>query len=411
MPTSETLIEVEHVSKRFCRDLRKSLWYGMKDLCGEFLGSSGHGRLALRQHEFLALDDVSLSIKRGECVALIGPNGAGKSTLLKMLNGLIKPDAGRIHMRGRVGALIELGTGFHPLLSGRENIYINAAVLGMSRREVDTQLDQIIDFAGTGHVIDAPVQSYSSGMKVRLGFAIAAHLRPDILLIDEVLAVGDVAFRMKCYQHMTSLAESGTTIVVVTHNVNALTRISKRSIVCAGGRVAYDGTIEGGIALYEQLMRSDQLERAAKLTGPRIESVRVFNENGVETTAFQTGDTLTAEVNLASPYRVRNARLRAWIESPAVGVLGSLSTPATGFTFDIPPEGIVLRVDLPRLPLTIGGYLLNFGLYGDQLPDYYDQVVPGAFLQIVGPCGYEFGRSGKFRFEHQWSHNEAPASA
>ena len=193
------LIQVDRVSKRFCRDLKRSLWYGVKDMTAELFGQS-RAVDDLRKGEFWAVEDVSFAVRRGECVGLIGPNGAGKSTLLKMLNGLIKPDAGRITMRGRVGALIELGTGFNPILTGRENIYNNAAVLGLDKAFVDRRLDDIIAFAEIGDAIDAPVRSYSSGMKVRLGFAVAAHMEPDVLLIDEVLAVGDAGFRATVLQ-------------------------------------------------------------------------------------------------------------------------------------------------------------------------------------------------------------------
>jgi lipopolysaccharide transport system ATP-binding protein len=193
------VVEVEQVSKKFCRRLRYSLWYGLVDLGAELTAQNGNGELRLRHAEFLAVDDVSFELRRGECIGLIGHNGAGKSTLLKMLNGLVRPDKGKITMRGRVGALIELGAGFSPILTGRENVYINGAVLGFSKSEIDAKFDEIIDFAELDDAIDAPVQTYSSGMYVRLGFAVAAQLNPDIFLIDELLAVGDTGFRMKCF--------------------------------------------------------------------------------------------------------------------------------------------------------------------------------------------------------------------
>ncbi len=164
------VIKVEGVSKKFCRRLRYSLWYGLTDLAAELTAHNGNAELKLRLAEFLAVDNVSFDVRPGECLGLIGHNGAGKSTLLKMLNGLVRPDKGRITMHGRVGALIELGAGFSPILTGRENIYINGAVLGFSKREIDAKFDEIVDFAELGDEIDAPVQTYSSGMYVRLGF-------------------------------------------------------------------------------------------------------------------------------------------------------------------------------------------------------------------------------------------------
>ena len=242
------VVQVEQVSKKFCRRLRYSLWYGLTDLAAELTGSNGKDELQLRQAEFLAVDDVSFEIRAGECIGLIGHNGAGKSTLLKMLNGLIRPDKGRITMRGRVGALIELGAGFSPVLTGRENIYINGAVLGFSKQEIDAKFDEIVDFAELHDAIDAPVQTYSSGMYVRLGFAVAAQLNPDIFLIDEILAVGDVAFRMKCFKHLLDSKRAGRTIVVVSHNMIDINRVCDGVVVMERGKKIYDGDVSAGIA-------------------------------------------------------------------------------------------------------------------------------------------------------------------
>jgi ABC-type polysaccharide/polyol phosphate transport system ATPase subunit len=236
--SGEVLVDVEGVSKRFCRDLRSSLVHGVRDIAGELLGTGVPDRRQLRPGEFWALDDVSFQLRRGECLGLIGPNGAGKSTLLKLISGLIKPDAGRIRVRGRVGALIELGAGFHPLLTGRENIRVNASILGLDRRQLADRQDAIIDFADIGDAIDAPVQSYSSGMRARLGFAIAAHLDPDVLLIDEVLAVGDLAFRIKCTNHMLQMTRQGTAVIFVTHSLYQLNVITNAALLLKNGAVA-----------------------------------------------------------------------------------------------------------------------------------------------------------------------------
>jgi lipopolysaccharide transport system ATP-binding protein len=191
--TNEVLIRCEGLSKKFCKDFKRSLWYGIKDVTSSFSKKAQHHDV-LRKDEFWAVKDISFELRRGECLGLIGHNGAGKSTLLKLLNGLITPDQGQVTMKGRVGALIELGAGFNPVLTGRENIYNNGAVLGFSKEEIDSKLEAIIDFSELRDFIDMPVQNYSSGMKVRLGFAVAAQMEPDILLIDEVLAVGDMGF-------------------------------------------------------------------------------------------------------------------------------------------------------------------------------------------------------------------------
>lgn len=213
----EVLIRVEGVSKKYCTDLRRSLRYGVQDLVNEVRGKPRGD--SLREKEFWAVRELSLEVRRGECLGLIGHNGAGKTTLLRMLNGLVKPDTGRIEIHGRVGALIALGAGFNPLLTGRENIYVNAAVLGMRKADVDARIEEVIEFSELRAFIDTPVRNYSSGMNVRLGFSVAAiMLQPDILFLDEVLAVGDMAFTLKCLTLMRSIMER-TACVFVSHNM------------------------------------------------------------------------------------------------------------------------------------------------------------------------------------------------
>lgn len=248
---SDVLVKVEHVSKKFCRDLKKSLWYGIKDIATELIPGTGSAtrHSILRPAEFWAVNDVSFELRRGECLGLIGRNGAGKTTLLKMLNGLIKPDRGRIEMRGRVGALIALGAGFNPVLTGRENIYVNGSVLGLSKREIDERLEEIIDFAEIGDFIDTPVQNYSSGMAVRLGFAVATIIKPDVLIIDEVLAVGDAAFRGKCYNQIDRIAPDSA-IIFVSHSMEQVGRICNKSLVLQDGKVAFCGAIGPGMGAY-----------------------------------------------------------------------------------------------------------------------------------------------------------------
>jgi lipopolysaccharide transport system ATP-binding protein len=255
--SDNVLIKVEGVSKKFCRTLKRSLWYGVSDVTGELLGRKG-SRNGLRKNEFWAVDDISFTVKRGECVGLIGRNGAGKTTLLRMLNGLIKPDKGRLKLRGKVGALIALGAGFNPILTGRENIYVNAAILGMSKPETDKKMEEIIDFAELEQFIDAPVQSYSSGMNVRLGFATAAVLiEPDILLLDEVLAVGDIGFAIKCLNRVRSITNNSA-VVFVSHNMQQITRFCSRLIVMQNGVGLIDTTnLAEGIDEYFGLARHE----------------------------------------------------------------------------------------------------------------------------------------------------------
>lgn len=253
---SDTLIKVENVSKKFCRSLKKSLWYGMQDLGNELLGRRHGGDGELRPEEFWAVKDVSFELKRGECLGLIGRNGAGKTTVLRMLNGLIKPDAGRIEMRGRVGALIALGAGFNPILTGRENIYVNASILGFSKKEVDKKLDNIIEFAELSEFIDSPVQHYSSGMFVRLGFSVAANFDPDILLVDEALAVGDLAFIVKCLNRVAELRQSGTCVIFVSHSELQVREAAQRCLLLNKGREVSFNSVDAAFLAYNRLIET-----------------------------------------------------------------------------------------------------------------------------------------------------------
>ena len=248
MEDKDVLVKVEGLSKKFCVDLKTSLWYGVKDL---FAGVTGkHNKGLLRPKEFWAVKDINFELRRGECLGLIGHNGAGKSTLLKILNGLINPDEGKITIKGKVGALIELGAGFNAILSGRENIYNNGAVLGFTRQEIDAKLDAIIDFAELREFIDMPVRNYSSGMKVRLGFAVAAQMEPDVLIIDEVLAVGDMGFVLKSFKTIDSILPN-TAIIFVSHNMPIISRICSHIILMEHGGAQFQGDNVGkGIDLY-----------------------------------------------------------------------------------------------------------------------------------------------------------------
>lgn len=233
-------VDVEGISKKFCRRLRRSLAYGMSDLAKEMLGRPHQGE-RLRQDEFWAVRDVSFTVRRGETLALIGRNGSGKSTTLKMLNGVLWPDIGRITVRGRVQALLELGAGFIPVLSARENVYINAAMLGMPREDVDRALPEIMEFAGLEDVLEMPLQSFSSGMKTRLAFAVATQLDPDVLLLDEVLAVGDLAFQEKCMRRMEAFRRRNKSIIFITHNLYQVEAMCNSAVWLEGGQVVSNG--------------------------------------------------------------------------------------------------------------------------------------------------------------------------
>lgn len=248
---SDLLISVDNVSKKFCRNLKQSLLYGVQDICTEIIGVSRRSD-TLRPQEFWALKDVSFQLRRGEALGLIGANGAGKSTLLRIISGLINPDTGYVKVRGKLAPLIALGAGFNPILTGRENIYANMSILGLSTPEITARFQDVIDFAGIADAIDAPVQTYSSGMAARLGFACAVHIEPDVLLIDEVLAVGDINFRVKCYQKLAQLRQAGTAFILVSHNPHVVLNVCENSLYLAKGKLIKAGETEAVIRQYEE---------------------------------------------------------------------------------------------------------------------------------------------------------------
>ena len=253
-----TALEVNHVWKKFNRgefndSLRDAIPAMLKSLVG--LGPS---RAELQKNEFWALKDVNFKVEEGESVALIGHNGAGKSTLLKIFSKILKPNRGSIRVNGRMRALIEVGSGFHGDLTGRENIFLNGSILGMSQKEIASKFDAIVDFAGIGEFLDMPVKRYSSGMYARLGFAVAAHLDPEILIVDEVLAVGDVSFQKKCLGKMNEVAHEGRTVVFVSHNMAAVRNLCQRAILFDHGEMLGDGPAVSIIKEYYNILRNEQ---------------------------------------------------------------------------------------------------------------------------------------------------------
>ena len=254
----EVLVKVEEISKKFCKSLKRSMLYGIQDIARDTF-SLRPSKDGLRKDEFWAVDDISFELKRGECLGLIGPNGAGKSTLLKMLNGIILPDRGRAEIRGRVGALIEIGAGFHPMLTGRENVYINGSILGFSKKEIARKFDEIVEFSELSEFIDTPVMHYSSGMYVRLGFAIAAQMKPDVLLVDEVLAVGDVDFRAKCFNVINNIMRRAA-VILVSHSMPDISRVCSEIMVLNRGQSAFHGNeVARGIDYYYSLFEGEKM--------------------------------------------------------------------------------------------------------------------------------------------------------
>ncbi len=368
--SDDVLVSVEGVSKKFCRDLKRSLWYGVKDLTSELLRRDRQHEL--RRDEFWAASDVSFEVKRGEVLGLIGENGAGKTTLLRAINGLIKPDRGRITVKGRVGALIQLGTGFHPLLTGRENIYINGTVLGMPKSEIDRRYDEIVEFSGVADFIDAPVRSYSSGMRVRLGFSVAAHLSPDLLLIDEVLAVGDLAFQRKGLNRIAQFVKEGGATILVSHSLDKIRSICTSCLYLSKGKARFHGDLQSAIKLYVDDMISQSLgvngvqgrENSYPSDTPIVLRSVEFSSPSLSTSnTVKSGETVNVTFLYDALQDVNdvNFGFSLWTEDNVR--VASVASNFVGQTYDLRKgTGKVVCV-LPDFPLLAGNYGLKGAIY------------------------------------------------
>jgi len=388
MADSDILVEADGLGKKFCRSLKRGMFYTGVDIA-RLAASRPLRRDTLRADEFWALQDVSFRLRRGECLGLIGPNGSGKSTLLRVLNGILPPDQGRVALRGTVGGLIQVGAGFHPRLTGRENIYITGSIRGMSRREIDAKMDDIVAFSGIEEFLDMPVQFYSSGMTIRLGYSVAAHLDPDILLLDEVLAVGDVAFRYKCLHHIRQKIERGMTPIFVTHSMDQLAFICSRVIVFSHGRVAFDGDVDEGIAVYQEVLGTDgrkgKRQPGCMVFDPRarVDFVRlVSHPDGW----IRTGDDVVLRLGLQIDEPVGDLAFEIQLESPVAGTLATLDSAEAGLTISGRPGRRILEVRLPALPLLPGLYTLKLMLQ--------ERRTLHAFMRWFGPLALRVGDRG-----------------
>ena len=319
-----------------------------------------------RSETFWALQEISFEVPRAGAVGVIGRNGAGKSTLLKLLAGITAPTRGRIVIQGTVAALIEVGSGFHPELTGRENVFLSGAILGMRRREIAAKLDSIVEFAGVDRFIDTPVKWYSSGMYVRLGFAVAAHLEADILLVDEVLAVGDAEFQVKCLQRIQELRDRGVTSLFISHDLTAVERLCDSAILLEGGRIAATGPPADVVATYHRrLALWDPTSGVTTMDSPKsgIALTNVSLRGGGDTTpvAFSTGEPLTVSVRYAAARPIANVEFEVRYYSSDGKT--RIAAPRTGGERQPPlhvkPPGGVVEFSCPALPLIRGSYAIG----------------------------------------------------
>jgi ABC-type polysaccharide/polyol phosphate transport system ATPase subunit len=318
--------------------------------------------LRKKKEQFWALQHVSFTVARGETVGIIGHNGAGKSTILKLLANITAPTSGQMIINGRLSALIEVGSGFHPELTGRENIFLNGAILGMRRAEIAAKLDSIVDFAGVRPFLDVPVKRFSSGMYVRLGFSIASHLDPDILLLDEVLAVGDAAFQEKCLSRIEALRRAGTTIVFISHDLAAVERICDRVILLRRGEVASTGTPREIIAEYQSHIdpsRINTMKTAVEDDRAVIESLTFRAPDGSRPAVFHTGDPIMAHIEYEAHHEIRDAVFEIFVRTGDLTELCQLTTETSGDVIDLPVGRGTLTFRCNELGLQPGMYHAN----------------------------------------------------
>jgi homopolymeric O-antigen transport system ATP-binding protein len=399
---------VENVSKKFCRRLKTSLFYGVNDLVHDFVGKER--KHELRKHEFWAIDDVSLEIKRGEICGLIGPNGSGKTTLLRMLNGLILPDKGRIAVKGKIGALIQLGAGFSPVLTGRENININAAVLGIKKSKINNLIDEIVDFAEIEEFIDSPVRTYSSGMKARLGFAVAIHMQPDVLLIDEILAVGDMRFRNKALNKMTELTSSGAAVIFVSHNLAQVARICSKGLFIEKGKPIISGNIIDVVGKYVTNVKVDDNDNYIHEPGTSdyltVERVIVNDVKGSKIIDVSSGASLNIEVEFEAKQKLKSPLFVFMIEPYGTQIIAayiSQSVTDKRPSFEVGKHKI--HCSIPDIPLLPDRYQLRMSLFDETGLKVFGKISNLSILDIVPrPDQYTFGSvNGYVELKSSWT--------
>jgi len=344
-----------------------------------------------------ALDGISFEVKHGEVLGIIGRNGAGKSTLLKVLSRITEPTSGEARITGRVGSLLEVGTGFHPELTGRENISLNGAILGMRRDEIQGKFDEIVAFAEVERFLDVPVKHYSSGMYLRLAFAVAAHLEPEILLVDEVLAVGDQAFQAKCIKQMEQIGGAGRTVLFVSHNLAAIRSLCSRVILLADGRVTADGPAD--LVIEQYLRRGGDLDGDVDLTkhplrtpgmAPVLRRVRLCDSRGHVVTSIPTGDALRVLIDLELPGAMRHVDVWLALHDALGDRIALFSTVYEGTPFDSDGSALTVACEVPSLPLVTGRY--SMWLWVSHTRQKLDLIEDAVAFDVVAADFYGTGK-------------------
>ena len=420
---SDIAVRVQNLSKEFRIGLRAERYKTLRDSIASIATAPfrllRHRKRAEGDDLLLALDDVSFEIRSGEVVGIIGRNGAGKSTLLKILSRITEPTRGFAEIHGRVGSLLEVGTGFHPELTGRENIYLNGAILGMRRAEIERKFDEIVAFSEVEQFIDTPVKRYSSGMYLRLAFAVAAHLEPEILLVDEVLAVGDADFQKKCLGKMGDVAQEGRTVIFVSHNMPAVQALCTRAILLRHGAVAVDGGTGDVLREYlghllataAQAFSADNPDRRGDGT-IRLTGARVLDADGRPVERLVAGTPMTLEFSYDNPAGAERADILLAIVNHLGITVSHMSTRIAGFNVEMAPTGVV-RCRIPTLPLPRGEYrvvavIKHQGQTTDHIPNALAFTVESSVFFSTGrvpPIEH-----GACLIAHEWTHRRGASA-
>jgi lipopolysaccharide transport system ATP-binding protein len=402
---SDTIIRVENLSKKYILSHRqegRSRYVALRDVISNkanFFFNNRQQNLEAKE-EFWALKDLSFEIRKGETVGIIGRNGAGKSTLLKILSRITEPTTGKIALEGRVASLLEVGTGFHPELTGRENIFLNGAILGMSKIEIQKKFDEIVDFAEVEKFLDTPVKHYSSGMYVRLAFAVAAHLEPEILVVDEVLAVGDAQFQKKCLGKMEDVAHrEGRTVLFVSHQMATIQNLCKKSILLNRGQIVREGNTDLVIGYYlnnslglAECSIADRKDRQGN-GDIRFTSILLQNEREESINAFYSGQDVCLKLIYENSQKIdlKNLNLAIGIDSPNGERIAFLSNETAGQSIFLIPKNIdFINIFIKKLPLTPGRY--SFSIYCELNGVLADWIQNAGFFDVIPGDYYKTGK-------------------
>ncbi len=408
------MVEFNNVWKKFTKGEK---FNSLRDAIPGFLRRIAEPRsdMPLAEREFWAVKDVNFQVKKGEVVGIMGPNGAGKSTILKLLSKIMYPTRGQIKINGRLSALIEVTAGFHPDLTGRENVYLNGTILGMRKREIDRKFDKIVEFSGVSEFIDTPVKRYSSGMYSRLGFSVAAHMDPEILLVDEVLSVGDMAFQAKCAEKMRELLRSGATIVLVSHYLSLIQSLCKRVILLGQGEVIEDGPVAEIIPHYQNLIskkiEKDFRNKISDATGVEkvklntqtlvsISDVRVNTADEESREEFGVGEELKVRVYFRSRERIEKPLFQLDIIRSDGVLCCSLMSSDYGFALEEMNGPGAIEIDLGKINLSSGIYLLKVSVWDREMIHPYC-VNSDEIIRILDSGQVSIG-SAVFSPECQW---------